>query len=475
MNAIRFISIFIITCTATVLTAASKENTPIVPNPGTVVNLHHADGYRGIWYSNQKSDDRYRYKYSGGLGTYCAKHNPHAVYSPEANKTFFVYGGTKGLGKPKPLLAMVSYYDHETGMVPKPAILMEKNTADAHHNPVLSIDGNGILWVFVSAHGGKDGFIWKSKEPYSIEAFEFVAQREFTYPQPRFYKDFGFLFLFTKYSKGRELYFNTSADGSVWNQDRKIAGFGGHYQITGNHGNTLATTFNWHPPKGGLNARTNLYYMQTTDFGKTWTTADGKPLSVPLALPKNDALIHDYKNEGWLVYMKDITFDRAGHPVILYILSRGYESGPKNGERVWTIARWTGSEWTFREAVRSDHNYDMGSLYIEPDGLWRIVAPTDPGPQAYCTGGEVLMWTSEDEGIIWKRHRQLTKNSPRNHTYVRRPLNAHPDFYAFWADGDALNPSKSNLYFTNKNGDKVWILPETMKKTFEKPVVLKQR
>src|SRR4051812_7107154 len=27
------------------------------------------DGYRGIWYSNQPTGDRYRYKYSGGFAT----------------------------------------------------------------------------------------------------------------------------------------------------------------------------------------------------------------------------------------------------------------------------------------------------------------------------------------------------------------------------------------------------------------------
>lgn len=43
------------------------------------------DGYRGIWYMNQPSGDEYVYKYSGGLGTYCAKHNPFAVYCPQVD------------------------------------------------------------------------------------------------------------------------------------------------------------------------------------------------------------------------------------------------------------------------------------------------------------------------------------------------------------------------------------------------------
>ena len=53
-----------------------------------------AEGYRGIWYMNQPSNDEYVYKYSGGLGTYCAKHKPFAVYCEQVSKTFFCFGGT---------------------------------------------------------------------------------------------------------------------------------------------------------------------------------------------------------------------------------------------------------------------------------------------------------------------------------------------------------------------------------------------
>ena len=45
------------------------------------------DGYRGIWFTLGQFSE-YGDKYSGGLGTYTAKHVPLAVYSKEANKTF---------------------------------------------------------------------------------------------------------------------------------------------------------------------------------------------------------------------------------------------------------------------------------------------------------------------------------------------------------------------------------------------------
>jgi hypothetical protein len=431
------------------------------------------DGYRGIWYYNQPSDDEYRYKYSGGLGTFCANHLPMAYYSADARKTFFVYGGRKGRSGKQNLLAMASYYDHAAGLVPKPTIVLDKNTADAHHNPTLSLDDKGHIWIFVSAHGGKDGFIYKSRSPYSIDAFDLVEQREFTYPQPWYIPGFGFLFLFTKYTAGRELYSRTSRDGIPRSEDLKYAGFGGHYQVSWKHGYKCGTAFMYHPTRGGLNARTNLYYMETSDCGKSWRNAGGEPIEVPVRAVENKALAHEYESEGWLVYINDLNFDEQGNPVILYVLSRGYESGPKNDPRIWMTARWAAAHWEMHPVTYSDHNYDMGSLYIEEDGTWRIIGPTEPGPQPYCTGGEIAMWTSRDLGVTWKRERCLTTGSARNHSYVRRPVNAHPDFYAFWADGDALQPSESRLYFTNRAGTAAWLLPDEMTRDFEEPRRLK--
>lgn len=430
------------------------------------------DGYRGIWYSNQPSNDEYVYKYSGGLGTYCAKHIPLAEYAPAAEKTFFVYGGSKGLEAEKPLLIMASYFDHKTGMVPRPVVVMEKGTADAHHNPTLCIDGDGFLWIFASAHGGKDGFIWKSRAPYSIDSFELIMQKEFTYPQPRFMEGFGIQLLFTKYTEGRELYVNSSRDGFAPEKDRKLAGFNGHYQISNAWKNKRGTAFNWHPPQGGLNARTNLYYMETQDFGEMWTTVDGLPLETPLSSPQNDALVHDYQKEGFLVYIKDLNYEEGGQPVILFVLSRGYESGPAAGPRIWMTARWTGAQWEYNKVAASDHNYDAGSIYLESNGLWRVIGPFEAGKKPFTTGGEMVMFVSGDRGRSWKKVRTLTHDSARNHTYARRPVNAHPDFYAFWADGDALKPSESYLYFTNRDGSGVWRLPPSGMEEFEKPIRL---
>jgi hypothetical protein len=64
--------------------------------------------------------------------------------------------------------------------------------------------------------------------------------------------------------------------------------------------------------------------------------------------------------------------------------------------------------------------------------------------------------------------KQLTEDSPYNHTYARRPVNAHSDFYALWADGHGRQPSESRLYFSDKEGN-VFMLPTQMNSDTEKP------
>ncbi|MDB6029622.1 MAG: hypothetical protein JWM68_5845 [Verrucomicrobiales bacterium] len=439
------------------------------------------DGYRGIWYFNQPSKDEYKYKYSGGFATYPQQHEPMAIYCKEVNKTFFCYGGTtaRKAGDRQVLLHMVSYFDHATGKVPRPTILLNKHTGDAHHNPTISIDDKGFIWIFSPAHGAGDSFIHRSKKPYSIEEFELIQKTNFSYTQPWWLPGRGFLFLHTRYNSGSEgtkgargLHTMTSPDGVKWSAPKLFANIEmGDYQISWPYGNKISTAFDFHPDGEGLNGRANMYFAQTKDGGETWTTLDGRKISLPLTTKDNPALIYNSREKKLLVYLKDIAYDAKGNPVILFLTSKGFDSGPKNNPRTWRTAYGRGTTWEIKDVVLSDSNYDHGSLYIEPDGTWRIIAPTDAGPQPYNPGGEMVMWTSADQGTTWNKAKQLTKNSSRNHTYARKPLNAHPDFYAFWADGDGRKPSESSIYFTNQKGDHVWELPKTMTEDFVKPRV----
>lgn len=434
-------------------------------------------GYRGIWFSLGFHFE-YGDKYSGGLGTYTSSHQPMAVYSAAAQKTFFTYGGTLAADQ-RVLTLMVSYYDHATGKVPQPVNLYcDPSVSDPHDNASIQLDKEGYVWVFKSGRGAlRPGIIFRSMKPYSIDAFECVSVQEFTYPEIWYHDANGFFLLFSKYKKGsghgpaRDLYWKTSPNGKVWSEDRPLAGFNGHYQTSGQWGGKIATFFNWHSDSNN-DLRTNLYYAQTTDWGKTWTTADGKPLRLPLDQPKNEALALDLQAEGKLMYTCDLNFDKNGNPILLFVTSHAGEPGPKGEPREWTLLHWTRGAWQTRVITTAGHNYDMGSLTVQGDE-WRIIGPTEKPPQKNGTGGEMALWISRDEGKSWTKERQITKESRFNNSYARRPAPASDDFATFWADGDPRKISPSCLFFTDVRGKRVCRLPYDMNVPFVTPECLK--
>jgi hypothetical protein len=442
-------------------------------------------GYRGIWftlgqffgpgengapYSADSTTPLFPYgdKYSGGLGTYTAKHTPLAVYRPEVEKTFFVYGGTTTADQ-RHLLCMISYYDHRTNTVPQPVVVYDKEGVDdPHDNPSMAIDQAGHIWVFVSGRGQtRPGLIYRSVKPYCIDQFDLMREAEITYPQPHILAEEKQLLLFTKYTGMRELYWTTSRDGKSWASDQKLAAIktpddelAGHYQTSAHRGDKTGTFFNRHP-NGLVDYRTDLYYLQTKNFGQTWTTVDGQPITPPVTSIEHPCRVIDHASDGLNVYVKDMGFDFEGHPVLLYLTSRGHQPGPPNDPRVYRIVRWDGQAWQRSEVGPADHNYDTGSLYLEGD-VWSVIVPGATGPQPYQCGGEIMKYISRDQGATWQLEKQITKHSPRNHNYARRPIDATDPFYTFWADGDSTQQSPSHLYFCDSTGEKVFRLPYEM-------------
>jgi hypothetical protein len=446
------------------------------------------DGYKGIWFTLGQFSE-YGDKYSGGMATYTAKHIPLAIYSPKVQKTFFVYGGIaedrktsadSSYRKGKPygnyLLCMAGAYDHKTNTLTKPVVVYDKRGVyDPHDNPAISMDSDGYIWVFVSGRGrGRPGFIYRSRQPYSVEAFDRIVEDERTYPQPKYVEGKGFLHLFTKYTGVRLLYFSTSPDGRQWTEHQQLAAIkrpgdrnGGHYQISGQLGEKIVFFFNWHPD-GGVDRRTNIYYLQTTDFGKTWTKADGTPVSIPVTEVDDPCLVREFFSKGENVYIKDVTFDENGNPIALYISGKGHQPGPENGLKDWQVIYWNGKEWENHKVTTSDHNYDTGSIWAA-EKKWTVIAPTENSPQSWGCGGELVMWESANKGKTWKHVRQITKNSLRNHNYVRKVVNGVDPFKYFWSDGNPDEPGKSQMYFGDSKGN-VRKFPYEMTSDKQKPI-----
>ena len=204
---------------------------------------------------------------------------------------------------------MVSYFDHKTGTVPQPTILLDKQTNDAHENPVISIDREGYIWIFSTAHGrGSPSYVHRSDQPYSIERFTVVHAPwldhdrlrpldNFSYMQTWHDQAGQFLTFFTHYGDpaARTIMFMKSSDGVHWSEWQRLAAIEeGHYQVSAVKRTRGASAFNYHPARVGLNGRTNLYYLETPDGGESWQTAAGKNLQLPLDEVHNAALVYDF-------------------------------------------------------------------------------------------------------------------------------------------------------------------------------------
>jgi len=92
------------------------------------------------------------------------------------------------------------------------------------------------------------------------------------------------------------------------------------------------------------------------------------------------------------MYTCDLNWDAKGNPALFYVVSPQAEPGPlpmstadvsgprSPATREFRVTAWDGTKWWTSTVARTDHNYDMGSLWS--DGrVWKVVAPTAAGPQ----------------------------------------------------------------------------------------------
>lgn len=417
------------------------------------------DGYRGIWYMNQPTKDDYRFKYSGGMGTYCAGHLPMSVYSKAAERTYFCYGGTDAGNMT--LYHCVSYFDHRTKRLADPVAVIDKHTTDAHDNPAIAVDDDGYIWLFSASHGiQRPSCISRSVRPHDITEFKIVRRGNFSYPQPHWIPGRGFLFLQTVYTgrmSGRSNVFQTyDAASGVWSEPHPFAFVeeGDYLRSWQGPDGKIGVAFDRHPKGRGLNYRTDIYYLETEDFGRTWRTADGRAVDLPVTDKDSPALVYRDVTCQHNVYIKCVRFDADSHPLVLSVTSLGAHCGPENGPRKWMIRRWTGRSWeTIDTGVEGDNNYDYGELFVDGKDCWTLLAATGKGPQPWNPGGEIEAWRTADAGATWRLDRQVTRQSVRNMNYPRTPVDAQADFRAFWCDGNGRNVSESRLYYCNADGE----------------------
>jgi hypothetical protein len=424
------------------------------------------EGFRGFWYAATAPAEA---ACRGGMSTAGPQNAPMALYSDRARKTYFAFTRATEDGNPTLQLA-VAGFDHQSGLVTRPAIVVERTPADPRANPAISIDAQGYLWIFAPpARPDQRADVLRSRKALDVSGFERMAQFPFTAPQAWFIEGKGFVLLFSRQQDDRhQVCWSTSADGSQWSEPKVLAAIdAGCDAVSGRFRGKIGVGLTCRPTGGGPS--TGLYYLETADAGQTWTTARREKIEVPLTARGGPALVFDYASTGQVVSLKDINSDAFGNPTILYQVSRGGLAGTK-GPYAWTTARWLARGWRVGTILESDSLCDSGCLHIENRSDWRFIATTSPGPEADAPGGEVISWFSDDFGRAWNRT-NLTRDSHYNHNGLRRPLDAQPEFDTFWCDGAIRRPSASRLYFSTRAG-KVYRLPDKMSEATARPELI---
>ncbi len=396
--------------------------------------------------------------------------SPRAVHVPDTQKTFFVYVGTAFQdnaqdAKPRPVV-LAAFFDHQSGTVTRPVIVCQGAKAEGCPEAALALDEQGYLYVFVSNGPKGRSYIYRSHAPHAIDGFKDVYQASFANPQPWYLPKHGFLLVHLQPREGKNLLcFSTSPDGRAWSEPQVLADLAGnHRMVSGRYNDKVGVAFAYEEQPS---VPTDLFYLETANFGSSWRTTNGTNLELPLTKPDNPALIRDYRSINSVVYPKDLNFDRMGNPTVVYLSTAGPKVRVIQKRRLWHTARWF-RDWEITGLISSDHNLDAGCLHITKEYQFRLIAPTLPGPQPDLPGGDILMWISDDQGRSWGRY-LLTADKQFNHQDARRPFEASDDLYVFWASGDMEKGGHGRIFYCNKRGA-VFLLPEVMDGPTAKPI-----
>ena len=198
---------------------------------------------------NQPTGDEYRYKYSGGLGTYPQQHVPIAIYSAAANKTFFCYGGADRQAERAAAHGLLLRPRHR--QVPRPrscwssrpttptrtrrcrsttrATSGSSPTRTARRTLVHLPQRDAVLDRRVRA-GRADQLLLQPAVVRARPGLSVSAHALRKRPAAAAWM--------------------TSPDGREWSEPQPLAqSRKGHYQISNRHGERVATAFNYHPDR----------------------------------------------------------------------------------------------------------------------------------------------------------------------------------------------------------------------------------
>lgn len=342
-------------------------------------------------------------------GAWCWFQDPRAVYySGLFSNTY-----TGWVDKTGDII--ISSYNSNTKLSTS-TILHRALQIDDHSAPSILVRPDGHLMVFYSSHNGdamyhrvsvnpEDVSLWGDEQSITTNT---IGGWGYTYPNPiQLAAEGNKIYLFWRGGNG-EPTFSTSLNGESWSDAQTLFNVPSerpYMKVFSNGTDKIYFTFtDGHPNEVDNNSiyftyyKNGAFYKANDDFIK-------KIEDLPL-LPSDLDIVYDSKSTGIKAWNWDISFDKFGYPIIVYVIF------PSTNDHRYMYSRWNGKSWDNNEIIPQGVSLNV---YTEPYYSGGITLDHENPSNLYISREingihEIEKWITTDGGFRWS-HSSITSDS----------------------------------------------------------------
>lgn len=196
---------------------------------------------------------------------------------------------------------------------------------DAHNIISIAVDGDGYLHVAFDQHNSPLRYC-RSVSPYSLTLTDLMPmvegaqmlERNVTYPAFYNFSNGDLLFAYRNFN-GIVIYHYSVSKKQWRGVGQRLIEFDfsvrPYWQIAVDRNDAIHISWLWRDNSYDVNTNHGIYYACSSDYGRTWHTADGKPLK-PTFRRQNSVPVVDIPPNSNLINQTSMTTDPAGRPYI---------------------------------------------------------------------------------------------------------------------------------------------------------------
>ena len=277
---------------------------------------------------------------------------------------------------------------------------------DGHNNYALEVDGNGYIHIIGNMHSVPLKYT-KSNAPNSIASFSTgtmtgVNESLVTYPEFHPLPNGNLIFLYREGTDpGYNTYLKTYDIGTGLWSDTCFVFDGvtdgqtiyGWNMMLSQDGSKLGAAFYWRTVHNEPYSAHDVHYVQSLDYGATWQTVSGTPVTTPIRVSSPSTLIFPTAavGSGLLGGGSGFAFDSLGNPHVAYLLNDA------NGNTNVQHQYWNGSSWQHEFVTFGTYQMSLNPPWV--NGL-AVVDGTVSRPCLFCdqNGGTFILWRARADG-----------------------------------------------------------------------------